>query len=301
MKRFHFVLIAWFTLASWLMSAERGGVIFCSYNLKNYLEMERTTKGEAKPDAPKPASEKAAVVRFIADIQPDILGICEIGSVEDLKDLQDRLKEAGVDLPNFEYCHGADPHRRLGLLTRFPILARESQTDLKYLIGDQIMPVQRGFLDCTVELKSGFHLRCVGAHLKSKRPVSDADEALMRRNEAHLLRKHLDAILQPSPDTKLLLYGDFNDERNSASLVEISGVRGSATGMQDLFLNDSRKERWTHYWQFEDIYSRLDYIFVSRPLNGYIARRESFIYDNPSYYQGSDHRPVVTKIYLTKK
>jgi endonuclease/exonuclease/phosphatase family metal-dependent hydrolase len=187
------------------------------------------------------------------------------------------------------------------LLTRFPIVARDSRTELKYLMDDQIMPVQRGFLDCTVELKKGFQLRCIGVHLKSKRPVPDADEALMRRNEAHLLRKHLDSVLQASADAKLLLYGDFNDERNSPALVEITGVRGSATGMQDLFLTDSRKERWTHYWQFEDIYSRLDYLFVSRGLNGYVARRESFIYDSPDYYQGSDHRPLVTKIYLTKK
>ena len=301
MKRFHFVLVAWLISLALGVAADRSSVTFCSYNLKNYLRMERSVKGSVNLEAPKPEREIAAVVKFLADIHPDVLGVCEIGTEDDLKDLQSRLKEAGLNLPNFEYCHGGDPHRRLGLLSHFPIISRASQTDLKYLLGDQILPVQRGFLDCSIRVKKGFDLRCVGVHLKSKRPTPEADEALMRRNEAHVLRKHLDTVFHDDPETKLLLYGDFNDERSSPSLVEIAGVRGSATGMQDLFLTDSRRERWTHYWQFEDIYSRLDYIFVSHALNGYIGRRESFIYDPADYYQGSDHRPVVARIYLTKR
>lgn len=301
MKRFFYILTAWLTGLASLAAADRPTVTFCSYNLKNYLRMERTVKGSANPEAPKPEREIAAVVRFLADIHPDVLGVCEIGSEDDLKDLQSRLKQAGVDLPNFEYCHGGDPHRRLALLTHFPIIARNSETELRYLIGDQILPVQRGFLDCSIHVKNGLDLRFVGVHLKSKRPTPDADEALMRRNEAHLLRRKLDDILSAEPETKLLLYGDFNDERSSPSLVEIAGVRGSSSGLQDLSLADSRRERWTHYWQFQDLYSRLDYIFVSRALSGYMARGESHIFDHADYYQGSDHRPLVARIALTKK
>ena len=300
MRRFHFIQILWLTAASLLGAAEQETITFCCYNLKNYLGMERTVRGVMKPDTPKPAREIAAVVRFLADIQPDVLGVSEIGTEEDLKDLQTRLAAAGVDLPHSEHCHGGDPVRHLGLLSRFPIAARNSQTDQRYLLGDQIFPVQRGFLDCSIEVQEGFTLRCVGVHLKSKRPVPEADQALMRRNESHLLRKHLDGILSADPEAKLLLYGDLNDERNSPGLVEIAGVRNSPTGMQDLFLADSRKERWTHYWRFEDLYSRLDYIFVSPTLSSYVLKKDSFIYENPDYYTGSDHRPLVTKIQLAK-
>ena len=296
------VLSAWlFIVTALLHVADRQSLIFCGYNLENYLKMERSVKGSKQPDAPKPEKQIAAVVRFLTEIKPDILGVCEIGAEDDLKDLQARLKAAGLDLPNHEYCHGGDPTRRLGLLTRFPIVQRNSRTDLKYRIGDQIFPVKRGFLDCTIEPRKGFSLHCVGVHLKSKLPVPEADEALMRRNEAHLLRKHVDGIFNDDPDTKLLVYGDFNEQKNQAAMMEVAGVRAAPTGLHDLWLADSRKEHWTHYWHTADLYSRLDYIFVSRALSPYADKRESRIFDPPDYYDGSDHRPVIAKIWLTKK
>ena len=53
-------------------------VVFCSYNVKNYLgadqaSAERRTK-------PKPEKEIEALVKVIAEINPDILGVCEMGS-----------------------------------------------------------------------------------------------------------------------------------------------------------------------------------------------------------------------------
>ena len=226
--------------------------------------------------------------------------MCEIGTEEDLKELQSRLKASGIDLPNFEAAHGGDATRQLGLLSRFPIVARNSQKDLKYVIGDQVFPVQRGFLDATVELRKGLELRCVGVHLKSKREIPEADQKLMRRNEAHLLRKHTEAILRQNPETKLLLYGDFNEDKAEPSIVEIEGVPGMELSMNRINLKDSRGETWTHYWEFQDVYSRLDYFFASRPLQSYVDKRASSIFDPPDFYNGSDHRPLVLKIDLVK-
>jgi endonuclease/exonuclease/phosphatase family metal-dependent hydrolase len=301
MKRFLFAGITWLFCTGFSQCKERTEITICGYNLRNYILAERTVNGQKLPDQPKPSYEKEAVVRFIAEIKPDILGVCEIGSEGELKDLQTRLKTAGVDLPNFEYAHGGDPHRRLALLTRFKIVGRNSQTELKYRIGEQVFPMNRGILDVTVEPRPGFQLRCLGAHLKSMRPVPDADQALMRRNEAHLIRLHLDRIFSVDPKAKLILYGDFNEYKNQPSIAEITGVRGSASGLTDMMLRDSRKETWTHYWQDAEEYSRLDYMFVSRELSPYMNRKDSCIYDPPDYYDGSDHRPVVGKIFLSKK
>ncbi len=302
MNQFFYVLIAWLVAATaGLWGAERPSVTFCTYNLRNYVRMERMVNGEKLEGQPKPEKEINAVVRFLAEIKPDVLGVCEIGSVEDLKDLQSRLKIAGLDLPNFETCHGGDPVRQLGLLTHLPILSRGSQTELKYQIGDTALPVQRGFLDCTVELRKGFPMRFIGAHLKSKRPIPENDQALMRRNEAHLLRRHVDSILNRDPNTRLLLYGDLNDQKNEPSIGEIAGLRGSPNGLNEISLSDSRNERWTHYWNAADEYARIDYVMTSRALNGYLDRSSSYIYDPADYYEGSDHRPLVVKIGLTKK
>lgn len=297
MKRFLFLATAAILSAGTLRAEEiTRQVTFCSYNLKNFLRMERSVGGKRTEGVGKPEAEIAAVVKFISAIKPDILGVCEIGTEDDLKDLQSRLKAAGIDLPNFEAAHGGDATRKLGLLSRFPIVARNSQKDLKYVIGDQVFPVQRGFLDATVELRKGLELRCVGVHLKSKREIPEADQKLMRRNEAHLLRKHTEAILRQSPETKLLLYGDFNEDKAEPSIVEIEGVSGMELSMNRINLKDSRGETWTHYWEFQDVYSRLDYFFVSRPLQSYVDKRASFIFDPPDFYDGSDHRPLVLKI-----
>jgi endonuclease/exonuclease/phosphatase family metal-dependent hydrolase len=302
MKRFLFVLAALGALClSTLAAAERESVTFCAYNLKNYLGMERFVKGARVPDIPKPEKEKIGVVKFIADIKPDALGVSEIGQLQDLQDLQRRLKEAGLDLPNVEYCHGGDPTRRLGLLTRLPIVARDSQTDLKYQIGDLGFPVQRGFLDVTLRLPAGLEVRFVGVHLKSKRPVPEADESLMRRNEAHLLRAHLDQLITANPDEKIVIYGDFNEHRHEAPIIDIVGESKPPFGLFELHLRDNRKETWTHYWKDADVYSRFDYIFFTRTLSKYLDRRGSHIYDVPDYYDGSDHRPVVAKIWVTVK
>jgi len=302
MKRFLFFPAAlWALLLSLLAGADRESVTFCAYNLKNYLGMERFVKGARTPDVPKPEKEIAAVMKFIADIKPDALGVSEIGQEKDLRDLQRRLKETGLDLPNLEYCHGGDPARRLGLLTRLPIVARNSQTHLNYQIGDLSFPVQRGFLDATLRLRAGLDVRFVGVHLKSKRPIPEADESLMRRNEAHLLRAHLDKLIAANPEEKIVVYGDFNEHRHEAPMVDIVGEPRPPGGLFELHLRDSRKETWTHYWKDADVYSRFDYIYFTRTLGKYMDRRGSGIYDVADYYNGSDHRPVVAKIWLTQK
>ncbi|MCV5737125.1 hypothetical protein OFN56_35015, partial [Escherichia coli] len=88
---------------------------------------------------------------------------------------------------------------RLALLSRLPIKARNSQTALTYQMGAQTLPMQRGILDVTISLTPTFDLHLLGVHLKSMRPIPDADQALMRRNEARLLRLHLDTLFAQEP------------------------------------------------------------------------------------------------------
>lgn len=302
MKRFLFVLILSALCGSHFIHAQGqdSTVTFCAYNLRNYLKMERSSQGVSVPGIGKPEKEIAAILKFLQEIKPDILGLCEIGSEEDIVDLKSRLKTIGIDLPYHELSHGGDPVRGLGFLSKFPILERRSQKELKYRIGEDIFPVQRGFLDVKVQLRPGFDLRCVGVHLKSKREVPEADQALMRRNEAHLLRKHLESILQATPETKLLLYGDLNENKHEASIAEIEGAPGVELSMNDVRLRDSHGETWTHFWELADLYSRFDYCFVSRPLQSYVDKKSSYIFDTKDFYDGSDHRPIVLKIDLTK-
>ncbi|SKB03446.1 Endonuclease/Exonuclease/phosphatase family protein [Prosthecobacter debontii] len=268
-------------------------VVFCSYNLKNWLLMQRSFDDKEAPPTSKPEKEKRKVIEFLKTIRPDILGVCEIGKLEDLQDVQTRLRQQGIDLPYLEHNMGGDPTRSLGLLSRFPITARDSQVKLEYHIGEDIFLMQRGILDATVTLSPQLQIRFLGVHLKSKRAIPEADEALMRRNEAHLLRRHLDSVFHKNPQEKIVCYGDFNEHRNEPAISEIIGSRSSPSYMIDLHLKDEHGLVWTHFWDDADVYGRLDYLFVSRALRPLVETKGTYIFSSAEFDQASDHRPIV--------
>jgi endonuclease/exonuclease/phosphatase family metal-dependent hydrolase len=280
-------------------SVEPESVVFCSYNLKNWLTMDRFDLATKKTliASPKPEDEKRRVAEIIAAIKPQILGVCEIGTAEDLAHLQAHLKKLGLDLPHTEMAHGGDEQRRLALLSSFPIAARNSQTSLTYQLDGKTIAFQRGILDATVRITPAFEVRFLGLHLKSKREVEEADQALMRRHEARLLRKHMDGIFAANPKVRLLAYGDFNEHRNEPAISDIIGSpRTSDTAMQDVWLKDKDGEVWTHFWDAADTYARLDYCFASRLLRPHLDYRGCYIYSARDFDKASDHRPLVLKI-----
>lgn len=277
-------------------AAAAGEIRFVHYNLKNWLEMERRVRGEVTALAPKPEAEKAAVVRILAAQKPDILGICEIGPEKDVLDLQARLKSSGVDLPHYFVLDAADKERHVALLSRFPITANNSAAALTYTIGEAVFPFQRGILDATLQVAPDYTLRVMGNHLKSRREIAEGDQAVMRRNEALLVREHAEKILEAGPETNLLIYGDFNDTRNEQPIKVIQGRFGEKGYLRDLWLADADGHRFTYYWSFADTYDRIDFAFVSDGLWPEIDSKKSFIAKDADWLKASDHRPLVITI-----
>lgn len=276
-------------------------VVVASYNLENYLKMERRVNGKTIPEAPKPEEEIAAVIEVIQQIHPDILGIVEMGDETMLEDFQKRLKAAGLDYPHREWARGADPARHLALLSRYPIIARNSLDEVPFELNSTRQRVCRGILDVTVQIDDSYKLRLVGAHLKSRRKVPEFDEQAMRAKEASLFRKHLDEILMSDPDTNLMLFGDLNDTKNEHPIKELIGAKGSPGHMRDLFLTDRQGLRWTHFWSAADIYSRIDYLLVSNGLWPEIAMDRSGISNARNWYKASDHRAIYTTVRTPEK
>lgn len=268
-----------------------------AWNLRNYLAMERKVDGESVPDAGKPEKEIAAVVATIAEAKPDILGVCELGDATYLDDLQKRLKSAGIDLPHTELVTCADGwNRNLGLLSRFPIVAKGSREDLTYMIGQTRLPMQRGILDVTVAPNPGYRLRLIGLHLKSKRDVPEADQNDMRRNEAHLAREHINAILKAEPGANLIVYGDFNDTPDQPAPRTVRGQFGAEGYLSDLRPKDAGGLKWTHYWAFADTYARLDYLLASDGVEPEIIRDSARIPVREDWETASDHRPLIFEL-----
>jgi endonuclease/exonuclease/phosphatase family metal-dependent hydrolase len=275
-------------------------IVVATYNLENYVSAAPKGPGDKYATRAKPEKEIETVIRIIKEINPDILGVCEMGSPERFEDFKKRLNEAGLGYVAFEYLQGADEDRHLALVSRFPIVARNSRGDVPYELSGKPEKVKRGILDVTVQVNPGYQLRMVGVHLKSKLPTPEG-EALIRRLEAEQLRKHLDGILAAAPGTNLVCYGDFNDTKNEPAIQEIMGPKKSPTHMADLWAKDELGDRWTHFWKTADQYSRIDYLFVSPALFREVDLAKTRVYRSEYWNDASDHRPVFTSILAEDK
>lgn len=267
-----------------------------SWNVRNFTGTTPPAPSQPSPLSPKPREEVSAVVRTLASAQPDIVGLSEMGSDHDLQRLQEMLAEEGIPLPHRELVSGADPVRHLAVLSRFPIASRQHETRLSYQLGTSRFPVQRGILDVTIQTAPHWQLRLCGVHLKSRRDTPEAEESLMRRNEAHLLRRKIDDILRAGPETPLLLFGDFNDSRDSPSLRSIRGIRANGRYLTELPCADDRGERWTYHFPEADAYSRIDFLLASRSLRPAIADADCRIPSDRAWRLASDHRPLAAVI-----
>lgn len=253
---------------------------FVSYNVKNWLTSTQSPE--------KSIEAKQVIVRILSDCKADVIGLCEIGSESDLSGIQSMLKNAGTDLPYSYHTGGVDKIRHLGILSRFPIISKKNP---ETKIPGTEYSMQRGILDVTIEIDS-IPVRFIGLHLKSKRIVPHFDQELLRIEEAQHVRNHIDRILTEDPSTLLVVHGDFNDHIRSMSTRTILGTYRTPLYLSPVHVEDSRGENWTHFFDAQDSYSRIDFVTVSSKLRPHVDRKHSKVIDDPSWNIGSDHRPV---------
>jgi endonuclease/exonuclease/phosphatase family metal-dependent hydrolase len=268
------------------------GVRFITYNVRNWLTMDRRKDGKVIKEIPKPEAEKQAVIELLVRHQPDIIGICEVGEAADLAEIRERLKSKGLDLPHSHYTGGSDPERHLGLLSRFPITSTAKPAETSFRVEGQTFAINRGILDATIEAR-GKSYRFLGLHLKSKRDSEYGDQEAIRLHEAQLLRRHVDSILKADPGARLVVYGDMNDTRSSPVIRSVLGKYGDPASLAAIPAKDSRNTAWTHHWALHDIYSRVDYVMVSRPVRKDVDEASCRVIDDEGWEKASDHRPVL--------
>jgi endonuclease/exonuclease/phosphatase family metal-dependent hydrolase len=265
------------------LSEELEPFTFVSYNVRNWLVSSRSPE--------KTRESKDAVIRLLTDSGADVIGLSEIGSPQDVAEIQSLLKAAGNDLPYSHHGGGADPVRHLALLSRFPIVSTASP---ELVIAGTDHSMRRGILDTTI-LAGKRPVRLIGLHLKSKRSVPQFDQALVRLEEAGHARAHLNAIFEKDTNVMLVAYGDWNDTSRSLSTRTILGTFRSPAYLTLVNVKDSRGETWTHFYPLQDVYSRIDFVATSAALRRHVDRKESRIMDDPQWELASDHRPVVVR------
>ena len=295
MKTLH--ALQFFLLLAFSAGAETFRV--ATYNLENYLDATTDSRPKIKSVAAKQKIRESIIA-----INPDVLALEEIGTTNALLELRDSLKDEGCDFPFWEHVNGHDPDIHVAVLSKRPIVARHPHTEEIFLLDGKRFRVSRGFAEVEIQVATNFNFTLIAAHLKSRRPVPQADESDLRLQEAKVLRGIIDKKLADNPAARLVVLGDFNDLKNSEPVKTLIG-RGKtkltdtrpAERNGDNTPNENpryepRNITWTHYYGVEDSYRRIDYILLSQAMTAHWLKAETYIATQTNWSLGSDHRPI---------
>jgi endonuclease/exonuclease/phosphatase family metal-dependent hydrolase len=273
------------------LSAPAQTLRVATYNLFNYLSMDRSVDGKWRKDYPKPEAEKSALRRAILEVQPDVLAIQEIGTPEYLHEFLNDLRREGLHYPHSAHLQGSDPDRCLAILSRLPLHHITRHTDLDFKYFDDRETVRRGMLEVEIRPRPGLSLQIFNLHLKSRWTLRDDDPeaAHQRTREAEACRNRIIKRTREEGRPYYLILGDFNDHPNSAALRRFH-KRGKLNLTQRLLAIDSRGELWTHFYRKQASYSTVDGILAAPQLIPIVKTpRIADLIRPPA---GSDHRLV---------
>ena len=281
-------------------NAFAGTFRIATYNVENYLDQPTESRSHAKT-----SEAKAKIRESIRAVNPDVLALEEMGSTNALLELRASLKTDGQDFPFWEHIQSYDTNIHVAVLSKLPIVARRPHTNELFLLDGKRFQVKRGFAELDIQAATNLTFTLLAAHLKSHLTTPDADEAEERLGEAKVLRGLIDARLAKNPDARLVVLGDFNDEKDSAALKQIIGHGkfkltdtrpaerngDSAPGEPPYF--EPRNVAWTYFYGKTDTYSRIDYILLGPALKPNWLAAETYIPAIPNWGTGSDHRPIM--------
>ena len=210
-------------------------------------------------------------------------------------ELRGSLKAEGLDFPYWEYVSGEDTNIHVAVLSRLPIVARRPHTNEVFLLDGRRFRVSRGFAELDIRASADFTFTLIAAHLKSRRPVPEADEAEQRLQEAKILRGIVNRDFAAHPNAKLIVLGDFNDVKDSDSTKEIIGrgrfklmdtrpaERNGDNAPAENPWFEPRNITWTHYYGKEDTYSRIDYILLSPAMARDWVKNDTYVLTMPNW------------------
>jgi endonuclease/exonuclease/phosphatase family metal-dependent hydrolase len=271
-----------------------------TYNVENYLDQPT----ESRPQ-PKSAAAKAKVRESIRALNPDVIALEEMGGLSALMELRGSLKAEGLDFPHWELVSGEDTNVHVAVLSKLPIVARRPHTNEGFLLDGRRLRVSRGFVELDLRAGPDFTFTIIAAHLKSRRPVPEANETDQRLQEAKMLRRIVDKDLVANPNARLVVLGDFNDVKDSDSTKEIIGrgrfklvdTRPAERNADNAPVANAwfqpRDVTWTHYYGKEDTYSRIDYVLLSPAMARAWDKAGTYVLTQPNWGVASDHRPIV--------
>jgi endonuclease/exonuclease/phosphatase family metal-dependent hydrolase len=291
--------IALSALFSITVPAQPASFRVATYNLEGYLQVASSTRPA------KSLQSRAKVRESICALNPDVLALQEIGGTNDLLELRDSLKQDGLEFAFWELVNGADTNIQVAVLSRFPLVARRPHPRESFLLKDRRFHLSRGIAEVDVQVSARYTFTLITGHLKSRRLIPQADEAELRLEEAKVLRQKIDLRLAADPAVNLIVVGDFNDTKDSASTKVILGKgkarlldtrpaeRNGDSELSPDLERSGHKVTWTHFYAKDDVYSRIDFILLSPGMANEWVSQETYALSLPGWGVASDHRPIL--------
>lgn len=291
--KFLFFLI----LCPFALNGER--LRIATYNLRNYLSMDRLVEGIWCKDYPKPELEKRALRSIICQARPDVLLLQEIGSLAHLLELQSDLRHDGIDYPHAYHLLAEDSQRQIAVLSQIEPAAIGYHSNLSFRYHGEKCHLLRGLLELVFELKGLAPFSVFNLHLKSRWTVdaNDPQAQKFRAAEAQAARNRMLAQTVALGRSNYIVAGDFNDHPRSACIRRFL-KKGERTIGHLITALDGRRERWTYYFDREVNYQMVDGLIVSPDLFPRVTGGLGTIVDHPEALVASDHRMVFLDLYL---
>lgn len=268
-------------------------VRIATYNVRNYLVMDRHVGARWRPSYPKPESEKSMVREIIREVRPDILVLQEMGTLDFLEELRADLNQEGIHYPYAIHMDGPDADRHIAVLSMLnPVdVKKHAHLDFKYFESREV--VKRGLLEVSFQSDNGELFKVFGLHLKSRWTENDSDpeSELRRAREAEACRNRIVDRTIAIDEGRYVIAGDFNAHPGSATMRRFY-KRGSLMIGSLLPATDSRGEVWTYFYEKEALYQSVDGFVLSPDMAPYVRTGKGKIADHPGALTGSDHRMV---------
>ena len=141
-----------------------------SYNVENYLVMDRMVSGRWQEEYPKPLKERRIIRSVINQTNPDILALQEIGERVYLDELWEDLNDTkGTQFRYSAWLTGQEEgeERHLALLSKIPFSPIDTPKDLSFKYFEGRRSPSRGLME--VEFNTGgTKWSLYNLHLKSK-------------------------------------------------------------------------------------------------------------------------------------
>lgn len=292
-RHFLQIFLFWVVGGPLLTAVSGESIRIATYNVENYLVMDRYHDGSWRPAYPKPEIEKTAVRSVIATARPDVLALQEIGDSRFLEELRADLELEGLNYTHAIHMQGDDAVRHLAVLSKLPPVEVVRHRDLDFRYFDDRVLVKRGLLEVSFARADGSAFKLFVVHLKSRWTDDERDpqSALRRVREAEACRNR---IIERTLDSGLIdfvIAGDFNDHPDSGTLRRFQ-QRGRLNIGSRLPAGDSRGHTWTHFFERQGSYTTVDGFVLSENVLPRAVGGRGTIVDLQEALQGSDHRLV---------